>query len=206
MTAFIHIVDDEEAVRNSLAFLLEIAGFSTRTYDGAAALLSRVSSLEAGCVVTDLRMPEINGVELLRQLRATGATIPAIVVTGHGDVQMAVEAIREGAFDFIEKPFSQATIVDAIHRAIGAPADAAAQQRRLLARDIVASLDERELEVLRGIVDGLPDKLIGEILGMDPLEVEEQRADLMRRIGARSLPELVRLTMQVEILSVSGGR
>jgi two-component system response regulator FixJ len=205
MTSVIHIVDDEESVRNSLAFLLEIAGFATRTYDGAAALLACVGSLEEGCLVTDLRMPGINGVELLRRLRAMGSTIPAIVVTGHGDVQMAVEAIRQGAFDFIEKPFSEGTIVDAIRRAMDATAHAAERERSLRAREIVESLDQRELGVLRGVVDGLPNKLIAETLGIGLPAVEEHRAELMDRIGAGSLPELVRLTMDLELLRGPGG-
>lgn len=205
MSSVIHIVDDEEAVRNSLAFLLEIAGFSTRTYDGAAALLARFGALEDGCLVTDLRMPGINGVELLRELRARGSTIPAIVVTGHGDVQMAVAAIRQGALDFIEKPFSEATIVEAIRRAMDAASRAATEERSLLARQVVEGLDERELGVLRGIVAGLPNKLIAETLDIAPQAVEEHRADLMGRIGARSLPELVRLTMDLDQPHDAGG-
>lgn len=205
MTSVIHIVDDEEAVRNSLAFLLEIAGFSTRTYDGAAALLARVGALEDGCLVTDLRMPGINGVELLRELRARGSTLPAIVVTGHGDVQMAVAAIRQGALDFIEKPFSEATIIEAIHRAMDATSRAATEERSLLARQVVESLGERELGVLRGVVAGLPNKLIAETLGIAPQAAEEHRADLMGRIGAGSLPELVRLTMDLDQLHDAGG-
>lgn len=204
MTSVIHIVDDEESVRSSLAFLLEIAGFSTRTYETAVALLSRADSLEDGCVVTDLRMPEINGVELLRQLRAMGATIPAIVVTGHGDVQMAVEAIRQGAFDFIEKPFSEATIIDSIQRAMAAGADAVEHGHSLLAREVIEKLSERELDVLKGVADGLSNKLIAENLGINPQAVETHRTDLMGRIGAKNLPELVRLIMRVDLVGGSG--
>ena len=205
MTSVIHIVDDEESVRASLAFLLEIAGFTTRTYAAATALLSRADLLEEGCVVTDLRMPEIDGVELLRRLRATGATIPAIVVTGHADVQMAVDAIRQGAYDFIEKPFSDKTIIDSIQRAMDHGARVAEKQRSASARKIIEALTERELNVMRGVVDGLPNKVIAENVGISPQAVEDHRSDLMKRMQAKSLPELVRLTMDIEILRGSGG-
>lgn len=204
MTSVIHIVDDEEAVRNSLAFLLDIAGFATRTYPTAAALLSRLDALEPGCVITDLRMPEVNGVELLRRLRAAGADIPAIVVTGHGDVQMAVEAIREGAFDFIEKPFSDATIIASIQRAMDAGARAGEREQSRRAEEIVEQLGPQELAVLRGVVEGLPNKVIAEELGIGPQAVEEHRVGLMRRMLVESLPELVRLTMNARLLRGDG--
>lgn len=204
MTSVIHIVDDEEAVRNSLAFLLDIAGFATRTYPTAAALLSRLDALEPGCVITDLRMPEVNGVELLRRLRAAGADIPAIVVTGHGDVQMAVEAIREGAFDFIEKPFSDATIIASIQRAMDAGARAGEREQSRRAEEIVEQLGPQELAVLRGVVEGLPNKVIAEELGIGPQAVEEHRVGLMRRMLVERLPELVRLTMNARLLRGDG--
>lgn len=201
----IHIVDDEASVRSSLGFLLEIAGFETRLYASAAELLSRADRLENGCVVTDLRMPEINGVELLKRLRAAGATIPAIVVTGHADMQMAVEAIRQGAFDFIEKPFSDSTIVGSIHRAMDATLRAADRQRSIRARGLVNSFTGRELDVMRGVVKGLSNKVIAEDLGMSPQAVEGHRASLMERMQVTSLPELVRLTVGIEELRESGG-
>ncbi len=114
----VHIVDDEEAVRNSLAFLLGAAGFAVRTHASATAFLEIAPSIRNGCLVTDLRMPDIDGVELLRRLGAAGAMLPAIVVTGHGDVQMAVEAMKNGALDFIEKPFSEDSLIGSIRRAV----------------------------------------------------------------------------------------
>jgi len=205
MTGVIHIVDDEESVRSSLAFLLEIVGFSTRTYPSAQTLLARAGELEDGCVVTDLRMPDINGVELLRRLRASGSHIPAIVVSGHGDVQMAIEAIRHGAFDFIEKPFSEATIIASIRRAMDAEAQADAPQQTQRTREIVETLSEREREVLKGMVDGLPNKLIAENLLISAQTVEDHRVALMDRMQARNLPELVRLTLEVEFLHGADG-
>jgi len=201
----IHIVDDEESVRMSLAFLLDIAGFATRTYATAAALLARADGLEDGCVITDLRMPEINGIDLLRRLRATGSTIPAIVVTGHGDVQMAVEAIRQGAFDFIEKPFTEATIIGSIHRAMDQTARVADQLQSTLALEVIEALTTNEREVMRGVVDGLPIKVIAERLGITPQKVEAHRAAFMERMQVSSLPQLVRATMGAELLRVSSG-
>ena len=195
----IHIVDDEESVRSSLAFLLEMAGFSTRTYVSATALLSRADALEDGCVVTDLRMPDVDGVELVRRLRVSGATIPAIVVTGHADVQMAVEAIRRGAFDFIQKPFSEAAIVGSIKRAMDPASRTAEQVQKATVRTIVTQMTERELEVLRGVVDGFSNKVIAQSLGITPQAVEHQRAFLMGRMQIQDLPELVRLTLDVEL-------
>jgi two-component system response regulator FixJ len=201
----IHIVDDEESVRSSLAFLLEIAGFATRTYASADALLARVDALEDGCIVTDLRMPEVNGVELLRRLRAAGTDIPAIVVTGHADVQMAVEAIRHGAFDFIEKPFSDATIIGSLHRAMDGATIVADQRLNAQARVLVDAMSVRERDVMRGVVNGLPNKLIAENLGISPKAVEDHRSSLMERMQVRSLPELVRVTMDLEMLRESDG-
>lgn len=199
----IHIVDDEESVRSSLAFLLEIAGFAARTYASADALLARIDALEDGCIVTDLRMPEVNGVELLRRLRAAGSTIPAIVVTGHADMQMAVEAIRHGAFDFIEKPFSDATIIGSLHRAMDRATIVADQRLNAQARVLVDAMSVRERDVVRGVVNGLPNKLIAENLGISPKAVEDHRSSLMERMQVRSLPELVRVTMNLEMLRES---
>jgi two-component system response regulator FixJ len=196
----IHIVDDEESVRSSLAFLLDIAGFSTATYMSASALLARVDVLEDGCVVTDLRMPDIDGVELLRRLRGAGATIPAIVVTGHADVQMAVEAIRQGAFDFIEKPFSDAKIISSINAATDKASREAEQRQSAVAAEILRTLTERELQVMRGMVDGLPNKVIAENLRMSPQLVEDHRTALMERMQVKTLPELVRITISVDWL------
>lgn len=201
----IHIVDDEESVRSSLAFLLDIAGFSTATYVSASALLARVDVLEDGCVVTDLRMPDIDGVELLRRLRGAGATIPAIVVTGHADVQMAVEAIRQGAFDFIEKPFSDATIISSINAATDKASREAEQRQSVVAGEILRTLTECELEVMRGMVDGLPNKVIAENLRMSPQVVEDHRTALMERMQVKTLPELVRLTIGVDWLHRAAG-
>jgi len=195
----VHIVDDEEAVRNSLAFLLSSSGFAVRTHESAAIFLEIAPSIKNGCLITDLRMPDIDGVELLRRLRQAGAMLPAIVITGHGDVQMAVEAMKNGALDFIEKPFSDDVLIDSIGRAV----DQAATQGRSLAaleatKERLASLSEREAQVLKGVVAGQPNKTIAFELGISPRTVEVYRAGLMGKMQARSLPELVRMVMGLD--------
>ena len=195
----VHIVDDEEPVRNSLAFLLTVSGFATRIHDSASAFLAIAPSIHNGCLITDLRMPDIDGVELLRRLKAMDALLPAIVISGHGDVQMAVEAMKNGALDFIEKPFSDEVMISAIGRAVEQAAsrgrDEAAQQ---LIMDRLSSLSEREAQVLKGVVEGQPNKTIANELGLSPRTVEVYRAGLMSKMKAGSLSELVRMVMSVD--------
>jgi len=195
----VHIVDDEEAVRNSLAFLLTTSGFATRVHESATAFLQVAPGIRNGCLITDLRMPDIDGVELLRRLRSGNAMLPAIVISGHGDVQMAVEAMKNGALDFIEKPFSDDVMIAAIERAVAqadsqSETDAATQA--ILTR--LESLSERETQVLKGVVDGLPNKVIAYELGLSPRTVEVYRAGLMGKMNAGSLSELVRMVLSVK--------
>lgn len=202
----VHIVDDEEPVRNSLAFLLGTVGFAVRTHASATAFLDIAPTISNGCLVTDLRMPDIDGVELLRRLRASGAMLPAIVVTGHGDVQMAVEAMKNGALDFIEKPFSDETLIGSIERAVAEASsahDAAAIEARL--RERLASLSEREVQVLKGVIQGQANKTIAFELGISPRTVEVYRANLMSKMQARSLAELVRMVMDVDLGALAAG-
>ena len=176
----VHIVDDEEPVRKSLAFLLGMAGFAVRMHDSATDFLAAAPGIRNGVLVTDLRMPDMSGVELLRNLLSAKATLPAVVITGHGDVPMAVEAMKAGAIDFIEKPFEDVVIIDAIHRAaeqlVEKPADAddvSAIHSRL------ESLSDRERQVLSGVVAGLPNKSIAYDLDISPRTVEVHRANVM---------------------------
>lgn len=189
----VHVVDDEEAVRKSLAFLLTSAGFTVRMHNSATDFLAVAAGVHNGCLVTDLRMPDMTGVELLRKLQSTQAMMPAIVITGHGDVPMAVEAMKAGALDFIEKPFEDDILIDAIKRAAARLADkptdtddVAAIQARL------NQLSEREGQVLSGVVAGLPNKAIAYDLDISPRTVEVHRANVMSKMQAKSLPELVR--------------
>jgi two-component system response regulator FixJ len=196
----VHIVDDEEAVRNSLAFLLTSAGFAVRVHQSATDFLAVAPNVTNGCLITDLRMPDIDGLELLRRLKAADAMLPAIMVTGHGDIQMAVEAMKNGAIDFIEKPFSDDVLIDSITRAV----ERAAEQTRSAAateqvKQRIATLSDRERQVLRGVVAGQPNKVIANELGISPRTVEVYRAGLMAKMQARSLPELVRMAMDIDL-------
>jgi two-component system response regulator FixJ len=196
----VHIVDDEEAVRNSLAFLLGTSGFAVRTHASATAFLDVAGSIKNGCLVTDLRMPDIDGVELLRRLKSAGNMLPAIVVTGHGDVQMAVEAMKNGALDFIEKPFADEVLLDSIARAVDeASSKHDAEAAEALTRERLASLSDREIQVLKGVVEGKPNKTIAVELTLSPRTVEVYRAGLMSKMQARSLPELVRMVMKFDL-------
>ena len=196
----VHIVDDEEAVRNSLAFLLSGAGFAVRVHESATEFLALAPQISNGCLITDLRMPDMDGVELLRRLRSADAMLPAIVITGHGDVQMAVEAMKSGAIDFIEKPFSDDVLIESIARAAGRAAERVQSDAALdLVRQRVASLSERERQVLRGVVAGQANKTIAHQLGISPRTVEVYRAGLMGKMHAKSLPDLVRMVMNIEI-------
>ena len=200
----VHIVDDEEAVRNSLAFLLGASGFAVRTHGSAAAFLEVAPGIKNGCLVTDLRMPDIDGVELLRRLNAAGTMLPTIVVTGHGDVHMAVEAMKNGALDFIEKPFSDEVLIDSIRRAVDKASsllDADAATART--RDRLATLSEREIQVLKGVVEGRANKTIAFELGISPRTVEVYRAGLMSKMQTKSLAELVRMVMGIDLDSVA---
>jgi len=196
----VHIVDDEESVRKSLAFLLSVEGFAVRLHASATAFLEIAPTVRNGCLVTDLRMPDIDGVELLRRLRAGGNRIPALVITGHGDVPMAVAAMKAGAFDFIEKPFEDQVLIDSIRRAAEEISnDANDDQRAIDAR--LATLTGREREVLSGIVAGLPNKTIGYDLDISPRTVEVHRANIMSKMDARSLADLVRMALTAGVLS-----
>ena len=194
----VHIVDDEEAVRNSLAFLLSSAGFAVRVHESATAFLAVAAGIHNGCLVTDLRMPDMDGVELLRRLSAAEAMLPAIVVTGHGDVHMAVEAMKAGALDFIEKPFSDEVMIASITRAVEQAASRVSEESgREQTRSRLLSLSERERQVLKGVVAGQPNKTIAAELGISPRTVEVYRASLMGKMQAKSLAELVRMVLDL---------
>jgi two-component system response regulator FixJ len=203
----VHIVDDEEVVRNALAFLLGTSGFAVRVHESASAFVEVAASIRNGCLITDLRMPDMDGVELLRRLRQMDAMLPAIVISGHGDVQMAVEAMKNGAFDFIEKPFSDEVLIAAIEQAVEQAAlrtrDSAATQA-ILAR--LASLSERETQVLKGVVEGLPNKVIAYELGLSSRTVEVYRAGLMGKMNAGSLSELVRMVLSVDWMPATSAK
>ncbi|MEP6567175.1 MAG: response regulator FixJ [Mesorhizobium sp.] len=192
----VHIVDDEEPVRKSLAFLLTMSGFAVKMHESATDFLAAASGIRNGVLVTDLRMPDMTGVELLRNLVTANASLPAVVITGHGDVPMAVEAMKAGATDFIEKPFEDVVLIEAIQRAAEQLVD------KPLELDDVASiqtrlgrLSDRERQVLSGVVAGLPNKSIAYDLNISPRTVEVHRANVMAKMQATSLPQLVRMAL-----------
>ncbi|MFC3208979.1 response regulator FixJ [Aquamicrobium soli] len=192
----VHIIDDEEPVRKSLAFLLTMAGFTVRVHDSASSFLASAKTVGKACLITDLRMPDMSGVELLEKLKETGTSIPAVVITGHGDVPMAVAAMKAGAVDFIEKPFEDETLVEAIKRAASQLEESPAAMVDTATLGVrLDSLSERERQVLSAVVAGLPNKTIGFDLGISPRTVEVHRANIMSKMQARNLPELVRMSI-----------
>ena len=192
----VHVIDDDDAVRESLAFLLKTAAIDVRTYDSAAAFLSVAKTQLSGCIVTDVRMPEMSGIDLLRRLGEMKLDLPVIVITGHGDVPLAVEAMKMGAAEFIEKPFDDDIILSAVRSALDRSRDAGgrATERARIA-DRVALLSQRERQVLDGLVAGLPNKTIAYDLGISPRTVEVYRANVMTKMEANSLSELVRMVV-----------
>ena len=193
----VHVIDDDEAMRQSLAFLLDTAGLSPVTYDSALQFLEALDSAPAGVIVTDIRMPEMTGLELVRRLKARGAPHPVIMITGHGDVPLAVEAMKAGVVDFLEKPFDDDSLLSAIRSAqeIGAGESQDPERERI--RAILDSLSPREHEVLAGVVDGKLNKVIAHELGISPRTVEVYRANVMSKTGARGLSELIRMVLLV---------
>ena len=204
LASLVHVIDDDEVIRESLAFLLGTAGLEVRAYDSATAFLSALPDIGAGCIVTDVRMPGISGVDLLRRLRELGIRMPVVVMTGHGDVQLAVEAMKIGARDFIEKPFDDETLLGAVRAALD---DGERQARHDAERDALlerlSTLSNRERDVLQGLVAGKPNKIVAFDLGISPRTVEIYRANMMTKMNAGSLSELVRMALVAGILESS---
>ena len=190
----VYVIDDDEAIRRSLSFLLRTSGLVARTYETAEAFIAEAPNLAAGCVITDVRMPGMDGIELVRRLVEAKLPLSAIVITGHGDIALAVEAMKVGAVDFIEKPFKEEVLLRAVERALagGVPPDAAARQRDRTALD---ALSPRERQVLEGVVAGKTSKIIARDLDISPRTVEVHRAGMMMKTGAKSLSELVRMAL-----------
>jgi two-component system, LuxR family, response regulator FixJ len=195
-TDIVHVVDDDEAMRDSMAFLLRAENFQVQTYADAADFLGALPQIKVGCVVTDVRMPGMSGIELLQRLRELKVSLPVIVVSGHGDVPLAVEAMKTGALDFIEKPFDDDVFLRAVRTALGAQAvDSQRQAQKATINSRLESLSNREREVLEGLVAGHPNKTIAYDLGISPRTVEIYRANVMEKMQARSLSDLVRMAL-----------
>ena len=191
----IHIVEDDQPVRDSLVELLEDAGHIVRAYTKAEELLARDAELEPGCIVSDVRMPGIDGLTLLRRLRTSGSTPPLILITGHGDVSMAVAAMKAGAVDFLEKPFEADTLLAAIKGALRYRSGDARAEDTETGRRLLQTLTPREREVFDYLVAGQSNKEIAARMGISPRTVEFHRAHIMEKTAAQGLPDLVRLSL-----------
>ena len=190
----VYVVDDDEAIRRSAGFMLKTSGFRVRSFESGLELLKEVRSLEPGCILLDIRMPGMDGLDVQRALRDEGVSLPVVIMTGHGDVNIAVQAMKAGAVDFIEKPFEKPTLLDALEQGQSRLRDDAVSSNRAQeARVRLNVLTPRELDVLRGLTQGLPNKTIAYDLGISPRTVEIHRANLMEKLGARSLSDALRL-------------
>jgi two-component system, LuxR family, response regulator FixJ len=190
----VYIVDDDRAVRDSLGLLLTSVGISNQTFESATAFLDAFNANRIACLVADIRMPGMSGLELQKELNARKAAIPIIFITGHGDVPMAVNAMKDGAMDFLTKPFRDQDLLDRIRTALGgAKSEFDSQQQLLDVRERYASLTPRETEVMELVVQGSANKVIAMDLGVSQRTVELHRARVMQKMSVRSLAELVRL-------------
>lgn len=199
--ATIYVIDDDDAVRQSLEFLLKTAGIPVRGFDSGQAFLDVLPMVEHGCIITDVRMPEITGIDLLKKVKQVRPELPVIVITGHGDISLAVEAMKIGAVDFLEKPFDDDHLLAAVKSALDREADLARRKAEVgEIQDKLAALSNRERQVLEGLVAGNANKTIAFDLGISPRTVEIYRANLMTKMAANSLSDLVRMAMVAGIL------
>jgi len=200
----VHVIDDDEAMRESLAFLFKAAKVPVETHESAIAFLNRLPALAGGCIVTDVRMPGMSGIDLLKRLRELKVGMPVIVVTGHGDVPLAVEAMKFGAADFLEKPFDDDLLLAAVRTALS---DQASERQHQAQRSVIeqrlARLSTRERQVLDGLVAGHANKAMAYDLGISPRTIEIYRANVMTKMEAASLSDLVRMSLTAGVLGKS---
>ena len=196
----VYVIDDDEAMRDSLDFLLGSAGFQVVLFESARHFLDKLSGIDFGCVVSDIRMPGIDGIELLKRLKANHSVLPVVIMTGHGDVMLAVEAMKLGAVDFLEKPFEDDRLIGMIDVALRqTEASARNEAATLEIASRIETLSPRERQVMKGLVAGLSNKLIAREYAISPRTIEVYRANVMTKMQAGSLSELVRLAMRTEI-------
>ncbi len=192
----VHIIEDDTAVCESIRLLLAAEGFDARTHGSAIEFLGAIGSNATGCVVTDVSLPGMSGVDLLSHIMERGLSLPVIVITGQADVPLAVNAMKQGAVDFMEKPFSAEALVASVHKALSR--NMSRPDNEAIVQDIqskLASLSTREQEVLEGLIKGKPNKIIAHELGISHRTVEIHRSNLMKKTQAGSLSELVRMSM-----------
>src|ERR1700688_1226900 len=193
----VYVIDDDEAMRDSLDFLLGAADFHVRLFESAQNFLDTLSTVDFGCVVSDVRMPDIDGIELLKRLKAGGSLFPVVIMTGHGDVPLAVEAMKLGAVDFLEKPFEDDRLIGMIETALRQAAPGVKSEAiSLEIQSRIASLSPRERQVMDGLIAGHSNKLIAREYDISPRTIEVYRANVMTKMQAASLSELVRLAMR----------
>lgn len=194
----VYVIDDDQAVRDSLGLLLKSIGHKARLFDSAQAFLDQYDPAMSGCIVLDIRMPGMSGMELQQRLKELRSTLPVIFVTGHGDVPMAVEAMHHGAFDFIQKPFRDQELLDRINHALSWDNEhRSGEDRRRAVQERLASLTPREREVMDCVVRGLANKVIAMDLDLSQRTVEIHRARVMEKMSARSLADLVRMSLLI---------
>jgi two-component system, LuxR family, response regulator FixJ len=197
----VYIIDDDAAMRDSLDFLLGSADFHVTLFESALSFLDVLSTIDFGCVVSDVRMPGIDGIDLLKRLKASGSLFPVVIMTGHGDVPLAVEAMKLGAMDFLEKPFEDDRLIGMIETALRrAEPGAKSEAVTLEIQARIASLSPRERQVMEGLIAGLSNKLIAREYDISPRTIEVYRANVMTKMQAASLSELVRLAMRGGLL------
>ena len=196
----VHIIDDDQALRESLAFLLRTHQLEVRSFDSAKTFLDALPDASLGCVITDIRMPGMSGIDLLRRLKELKVGVPVIVITGHGDVSLAVEAMKIGAADFFEKPFNDDQLVASVRAALQQRQDQTKRgAERTEIEHRISKLSAREKDVLAGLIEGRANKQIAFDLGISPRTVEIYRANLMNKMQADSLSDLVRMALVVQM-------
>lgn len=196
--ATVHIIDDDRAMRDSLSLMLTIEGYRVRAHESARTFLEAIGEDNSGCVVTDVRMPEISGIDLLAAMKERNVFMPVIVITAHADVQLAVQAMKQGAFDFLEKPFDGDALLAAVGNALIRSNDRTARDAETRTiQERLATLTPREKEVLAGLLKGQQNKLIANDLGIGVRTVEAHRASVMAKMRAGSLSELVRMALLI---------
>jgi two-component system response regulator FixJ len=203
--AVVMVVDDDAGVRNAMRSLLKSVGLNSALFASAQEFLDAYQPSQLGCLVLDIRMPGMSGLELQQQLNLRGAVIPVIFMSGHGDIPMAVEAMQHGAFDFLQKPFRDQDLLDRIQRAIARDAElrkSLGEHARIKAH--LESLTPREREVLDLMTQGKQNKVVGQELGVSPRTIEIHRARVMEKMGARSVAELVRMMLDLQHISSTG--